>query len=647
MSIASLQDIYHEFGKVELLRGITLDLYAGERVALVGPNGSGKTTILRILAKQLLPTSGQVVWGKNMRVGYLPQQPKLETDDTVRAVAARPFREVVRMEHRLRELSAAMAEASGEELGRLMKQYERLEARHQAAGGFAWEHRVEEVLAGVGFGPDERDKPCRVLSGGQQCRLALASILLGGADLLLLDEPTNHLDLEGVQWLEKYLTKLPAAVVLISHDRYLLDRVVVKVHELSGGRTEAYRGNYTRYVRERDIRRLHRQRRYEKDQAYIAKEQDFIARFHASTSRGREARGRATRLERRLKAGEFMTDAVRDERALSLKIAAGSRGSDQALVFNGVSKAFGDTPIVDDLSVKLRGGRKLAILGPNGVGKTTILRMALGEAPPDEGAAVIGKGMTVGYYDQKQLGLDDALTVLEQMAAFAGTADEHVLRSWLARFLFTGQDVFKVVGSLSGGERSRLLLARLLFDRPNFLILDEPTNHLDIASREMLESALADYDGTILLVSHDRYFVDRVCNRLLLLWPGRWEVVEGNYTFWREHEERKAAEAAEAAARAEAARKPSKPSASPQRKAATERVGGLNSYQMSKLTLEEVERQIHEHEQALVGIEGAFSDPAVFSDAAKLAEVQADYDARREQIDNLMEVWQVKMEEAG
>ncbi|NLF30285.1 MAG: ABC-F family ATP-binding cassette domain-containing protein [Planctomycetes bacterium] len=646
MSIASLQDIHHEFGKVELLRGITLDLYAGERVALVGPNGSGKTTILRILARQLLPTSGQVVWGRNVRVGYLPQQPKMETDDTVRAVASRPFREVVKMEARLRELSVAMAEASGEELGRLMKQYSHLEAGHLTAGGFSWEHRVEEVLAGVGFAPEERDKPCRVLSGGQQCRLALAGVLLGGADLLLLDEPTNHLDLEGVQWLEKYLTKLSASVVLISHDRYLLDRVAMKVHELSGGRTELYPGNYTRYVQEREIRRLHRLRQYEKDQAYIAKEQDFIARFHASGSRSREARGRATRLERRLKAGEFMTDTVRDDRTLSLRIAAASRGSDQALVLDGICKAFGDAPIVEDLSLKLRGGQKLAILGPNGVGKTTVLRMALGEERPDAGTAVIGKGMTVGYYDQKQLGLDDSLTVLEQMAAFAGTADENVLRGWLARFLFTGQEVFKSVAALSGGERSRLLLARLLFSRPNFLILDEPTNHLDIASREMLEEALAEYDGTVLLVSHDRYFVDRVCNRLLLLWPRRWEVVEGNYTFWREREERKAAEAAEAAARAEAAKRPAQ-SAPARQKAATERVGGLNSYQMSRLTLEEVEQQIHGHERALVEIEQSFSDPAVFSDASRLAQAQADYDARREQIDALMEVWQVKMEQEG
>ncbi len=643
MSVASLQDIHHEFGKVEVLGGVTVDLYAGERVALVGPNGSGKTTILRILARALLPTSGKVVWGKNVRVGYLPQQPRLETDQTVRAVASRPFAEVVKMEARLRELSAAMAAASGEALGRLMKQYGQLEARHQAAGGFSWEHRVEEVLAGVGFAPDERDKPCRVLSGGQQCRLALASVLLGGANLLLLDEPTNHLDLEGVQWLEKYLVKLPAAVMLISHDRYLLDRVVMKVHELGGGRTELYPGNYTRYVQERTIRRLHRRRQYEKDQATIARERDFIARFHASGSRSREARGRATRLERRLKAGELLTDPVRDEQALSLKIHAGSRGSDQALVLDGITKAFGDTPIVEDLSLKLRGGGKLAILGPNGVGKTTVLRMALGTEPPDAGTAVIGKGMTVGYYDQKQLGLDESLTVLEQMAAFAGTADEHVLRSWLARFLFTGQEVFKAVGSLSGGERSRLLLARLLFSRPNFLILDEPTNHLDIASREMLEAALAEYDGTILLVSHDRYFVDRVCSRLLLLWPRRWELVEGNYTFWREREERKAAEAA---AR-EAAKKPSPPKPSSRQAAATERVGGLNSYQMSKLTLEEVEQRIHEHERALVAIEQSFSDPVVFTDAARLAEVQADYDARRRQIDTLMEVWQVKMEEAG
>jgi len=656
MAIAALRKIEHEYENLHLLRGLSLEVSKGERIALVGANGSGKTTVFRILSRELEPTRGQVFWRKDLRVGYLPQQSRLETDQTVAEVARRPFAELRRMERRLAELSGEMAQAGGRRLGTLMAEYGRLEGRHAVAGGFAWEHRVEAVLAGVGFTQDDRDKSCRQLSGGEQSRLALAGLLLGGADLLLLDEPTNHLDIEAVQWLEKHLSSLPAAVVLVSHDRYFLDRLVTKVYELSGGVTESFPGNYSNYVRERDIRRLHRQRQFEKDQAYIAKERDFVARFHASGSRSREARGRATRLARQLNAGEFITGADRDDPTLSLRITAETRGSDLAVRMVDVAKAFGPQKIVDGLSFDLYGGEKMAILGPNGVGKTTVLRMALGLTDPDAGRASVGKGMNVGHYDQKQSGLDESLTVLEQMRAFTGEATDGPLRGFLARFLFRGGEVFKPVAALSGGERSRLLLARLLYQRPNFLVLDEPTNHLDIPSREVLEGALGQYDGTVLLVSHDRYFVDRVCSRLLLLWPGRYELIAGNYTHWQMLEAEKAErrQAAEVRAEAPAGNKGRRatPAAGGKRgKAAAgdgaegKTVGGLNTYQLGKLTVEAVEEQIHQAERKLKVAEESFSTPEVFGDPDALARTQQTYDDLRAQIDGLMEVWQVKMDE--
>ncbi len=654
MAIAALRNIQHEFESLHLLRGLNLEVSKGERVALVGANGSGKTTIFRILARHLAPTRGEVFWRKGLQVGYLPQQSRLETDQTVAEVARGPFAELGRMERRLGELSGEMAEAGGKRLGRLMAEYGRLEARHAVAGGFAWEHRVEEVLAGVGFAPADRDKSCCQLSGGEQGRLALAGLLLGEADLLLLDEPTNHLDLEAVQWLEHFLGGLPAAVVMVSHDRYFLDRLASKVYELSGGATESYPGNYSNYLQERGIRRLHRQRQFEKDQAYIAKERNFVARFHASGSRSREARGRATRLARQLNAGEFITEADRGEKTLSLRMSAQSRGSNLAVRMADVSKAFGEQKIVEALTFDLYSREKMAILGPNGVGKTTVLRMALGLTEPDAGQVKVGKGMTVGHYDQKQSGLDDSLTVLAQMRAFTGEAADGPLRALLARFLFRGEEVFKPVAALSGGERSRLLLARLLYQRPNFLVLDEPTNHLDIPSREALETALGQYDGTVLLVSHDRYFVDRVCSRLLLLWPDRWELVAGNYSHWQmllaEKAERR--RAAEKLTEATAAAKPRRAGPAGGAKAGgkageARTVGGLNSYQLGKLTLKQVEDQIHKAERKLKEVEESFSTPEVFGDPDALAAAQQNYQDLRTEIDGLMEVWQVKMDEQG
>jgi ATP-binding cassette, subfamily F, member 3 len=503
-----------------------------EHVALVGVNGAGKSTVLRAIAATEEPSGGRIVRGEGLRITYLPQEARFRSSRTVLEEARRAFEPVHKAAARMREVEECLAVASGPELDELLGEYDRLHHRFEVHGGYEMEHRSEEVLSGLGFSEEQFGQRVSQLSGGQKTRVALAKALLADPDLLLLDEPTNHLDLAMLDWLESFLKSWGGACIVVSHDRYFLDRVTTRTLDLSFGRLEDYPASYAGYLKLKVERHYRRMKEYQEQQEFIARTEEFIRRNRAG-QRSREARGRQTRLDRMER-----IERPREHQELSISIAPASRSGDLVLRTSALTIGFsadernesGEPDLLlttPELSI-LRGER-IGLIGANGTGKTTLLRTLMGEHEPLKGRFEFGTNVKIGYYAQAHEQLPDEGTPLSVVLG-AQPMGEESGRTFLGRFLFTGEDVFKPVGSLSGGERSRLALALLLLKRANFLVLDEPTNHLDISSREALEEMLNAFDGTILFVSHDRYFVDKLATRIWAIEHGTVVPSLGNFT---------------------------------------------------------------------------------------------------------------------
>jgi ATP-binding cassette subfamily F protein 3 len=530
MSILIANSLAQSYGAEDIFWDVTVSVARGDRIALVGRNGSGKTTLLRLLAGLDQPTSGSVHRARGLRIGFLPQEalpPEASPDDpTLWQEMMTAFGKLREMQARLRTLEEAMADpAQAEEA---LDAYARLHETFELAGGYTYEDHTRHVLMGLGFPRDEHDMPLAHLSGGQQTRALLARLLLESPDLLLLDEPTNYLDLQAIEWLEGYLRNWSGTVVMVAHDRYFMDRVANKVWELAFGGLEAYSGNYSHYVQQRTERYERLLKEYQAQQEFIARQEDFIQR-HMAGQRTREAQGRLKRLDR-FKRDEAVA-RPRQERTIRLRFTSPLRSGDLILSTHDVVVGYEpQAPLFACPDLDLRRTQRVALLGPNGSGKTTFLRTLLGELQPLAGRVRLGASLRVGYLAQVHADLNPNWsvldTILEEQNLPLGEA-----RSFLARFLFSGDDVFKRVRVLSGGERSRVALARLVLQRPNFLVLDEPTNHLDIASQEVLEEVLLDFEGTILLVTHDRYLVDRLATKLWILEPEetRLQVFKGTW----------------------------------------------------------------------------------------------------------------------
>lgn len=521
-----LSDVQKSYATQDVLRGASLQVNPGEHVGLVGRNGAGKTTIFRLLSGEETPDSGDVIRARGVRLGLLAQHVHFEPGTTVHEAALAAFGHLQQIEHEMHELEHRMAEP-GDDLEQILERYSDLQHQFENEGGFEYGAKAEAILLGLGFDRDSWSLETEKLSGGQQNRLGLARLLLAEPDVLLLDEPTNHLDVAAVEWLEDFLTTYATAFVIISHDRYFLDRACRRIIELENGKAASYTGNYSAFLVEREERREAQQRAYENQRQLIEKTEEFIRRNLAGqkTKQAKSRRTMLAKLER--------VEAVRADRSSGdFRLQSIERTGNHVLTVNETTVGYPDKLLASDISFILRRGECLGIIGPNGSGKTTFLKTILGKIEPLAGEVRWGTKVQIGYYAQQLDDLDDRNEIimeLRRVAPSSATAGE--LRSFLGKFHFTGDDVYKHVSDLSGGEKGRLALAKLIYSRVNVLVLDEPTNHLDIPSREALEEALDVYEGTIVTISHDRYFLDRVATQILALdGNGGSEHYDGDYT---------------------------------------------------------------------------------------------------------------------
>ena len=519
-----LDDVHKSYGGTEVLRGVTFQINPKEHAGLVGRNGAGKTTIFRLLTGPEETDRGDVILLKGLHVGLLEQQPIFPDNLNVIDEALSVFTELRGMEAEITRLEHAMSKATGEALDEVMHSYSDLRHQFEIAGGFSYHARAGSVLVGLGFSDSEFQKPAEQLSGGQKARLALAKLLLSEPDVLLLDEPTNHLDVNAVEWLEDFLSEYKSAFLIISHDRFLLDRTANKIIELDGGRATVYPGNFSAYTKQREERRLAQSREFEVQQDLIARTEDFIRRNIAG-QKTKQAKSRRKMLEKLDR-----VEAVRDERVGDFRLPGVARAGDNVLAVTDLSVGYWMNTLATGITFLLRRSERLGIIGPNGSGKTTFLKTILGSLQPMSGGLTWGANVNIEYFDQELSSLDASSTVIEELAVTAPRATIAELRSYLAKFLFTGDDILKSVGALSGGEQSRLALAKLIYSRANVLVMDEPTNHLDIPSREALERALAEFAGTIITVSHDRYFLDKLATEILHFDNGIATYHTGSYT---------------------------------------------------------------------------------------------------------------------
>jgi ATP-binding cassette, subfamily F, member 3 len=520
-----LNDVSKSYGAQEVLRAISFQLNPGEHAGLVGPNGAGKTTILRLIEGRESPDTGSIERLRGLRIGVLSQQVDFSGEQTVISATLEVFADLKALEDRMRELEHAMTETQGSDLESVLEEYSEAQHAFEHAGGFSLHARAEAVLFGLGFAKSDLDRQASTLSGGEKNRLGLARLLLAEPDLLLLDEPTNHLDVDAVEWLEEFLSGYKSAFLLVSHDRFFLDHTVARIIELDNRRIEEYRGNYSSYLEQREERRQAREQAFVVQQELIARTEDFIRRNLAGqkTKQAKSRRNMLERLER--------VDAVASGESANFKLKPAARSGDRVLTLDRLEIGYPSKVFASDFSLLLRRGERLGVIGGNGTGKTTFLRTIIGKLEPLKGEYHWGTGVNIGYYDQQLRMVDDRHTVLEELRSLApASITDGELRGFLGRFLFSGDDAFKQVASLSGGEKGRLALAKLIYSRVNVLVLDEPTNHLDIASCEALEAALNENDSTIITVSHDRYFLDRIATRILFFEGNRVEQFEGGYS---------------------------------------------------------------------------------------------------------------------
>jgi len=639
MPIVSVIQAGKSFGAERIFEGVNFQIDEHDRIGLVGPNGAGKTTLLNLLAGREEADEGNIALARNIRIGYLTQIIDFHPENTLREEMLSVFDQVRSWEHELgelaRQIEIAATQSNTAWREQLLRRYADLQAQLEHAGGYTYEHKVEQVLDGLGFARELQESPVSHLSGGQQTRAALGKLLLQEPDLLLMDEPTNHLDLAALEWLETYLNGWKGAMVVVAHDRYFLDKVVSRTIEMAFGRIEEYPGNYTKYLQLREERMERRQREYEAQQAHIAHTEEFIRRYKAG-QRSREARGRQKLLDR-MERVQRPQDFPEMHFEFNPVVHSGQLVySTQKLVVGFPAAQAGEEPklLARVADLELLRGDRVGLLGPNGSGKTTLLRTLIGEIQPLSGHVYPGHNVRIGYYSQTHEGLNLERTIVDEIRQVSVLSEEGA-RSFLGRFLFSGDDVFKPIGSLSGGERSRVALAKLTLQGPNVLMLDEPTNHLDLQSRQFLEEVLGEFEGTLLFVSHDRYFIDSLATKVWVIEDGVLIPYMGNYTDYRTRKRPIVLDAPEPV-------KNPAGNTQPRVKAGASSVQPAQKKQakVKTRTIEDVEREIDKAETRVKALEDELAQAGLNGDAVQLTQLYADYEQAKARVDELLLEWE-------
>ena len=533
--ILSCQNINKSFGLNEILKNASFHLEEREKAALIGPNGAGKSTLLKIIMQEMSADSGEVIISRGKSIGYLAQHQELKSGRTIYEELLSVKQYILDMEEKIRTMEQRMKTVTGRELDALLSDYSRITHQFELENGYACRSEVTGVLKGLGFMEDEFSKPVDTLSGGQKTRVALGRLLLSNPDIILLDEPTNHLDMDSIAWLENYLMNYKGAVFIVSHDRYFLDKVVTKVVEIDHGNVRMFMGNYSDYAQKKAMIREAQYKAWLNQQQEIKHQEEVIAKLK-SFNREKSIK-RAESREKMLDKIEVIDKPVEDNSEMRLTLSPRIISGNDVLTVTGLSKSFPNQRLFSNIDFSIKRGERVAIIGANGTGKTTLLKILNGLLPADEGEFELGSKVQIGYYDQEHHVLDMEKTVFEEMSDAYPYLTNTEIRNVLAAFLFTGDDVFQQIKTLSGGERGRVSLAKLMLSEANFLILDEPTNHLDIASKEILENALNSYTGTLLYVSHDRYFINQTATRILDLTNQSMVNYIGNYDYYLEKKE--------------------------------------------------------------------------------------------------------------
>lgn len=648
--MVTVDGLKKSFGVHDIFQNVSFTIRQGEKVGLVGVNGSGKTTLLRCLLNPDFADGGSVKFAGELRLGYVEQGFDDFREETVREFMQHACPDILDLREKMRRLEEASGRAQGEELQGILDQYARTESRYAHLDGYHYESNIKRVLLGLGYPEDTWQWRADKLSGGQKTRLQLAAALVNSPDMLILDEPTNHLDIVMSEWLEKYLREFRGGVLVISHDRAFLDNVVEEILEMEGGTIHRFKGNYSRYLEQKEIQVLTQTRAYEAQQEYIARQEAYIRRFKAGI-KSKMARGRQSQLDRLER-----IDAPVQEEEFQLRLPHAAECAEKVIMLEHLDVGYPQHLLLQDVDLTLRRGEKVAIIGPNGCGKSTLLKTILQELPPLKGEARIGNRVKIGYFSQSYERLDEKQTIMENFLTEYGLTDEQT-RRLLGSMMFHGEDVFKVIGTLSGGQKARLVLLKLVLDGANCLLLDEPTNHLDIAAKEAVEAALETFDGTVLLVSHDRYLVNEVAGRIWAVEEGHVTDYKGNYDFYLEERDKnrsregQTAPAVPAASRKEekpapqgaqelAAAKPAAPAPPAEKKTEKKPYSPAEAQKL----LPQVELKIREYEALQKVLSDKIADPANQQDLETSTRLAEEYAEQDKILDGLMDKWEKLME---